>query len=85
VIEAVAKSDSFEQFGCALVPIGGLDAAEEHRQFDVLERGDVRQEIESLKDESDASIADLGQLVARDAGDGLASDLVDARGRRIAR
>ena len=65
------------------MPLGGLlrRAAVEHRQFDVVERGRPRQQVESLEDEADAPVAHFRQLVLRHRRDVLAVEQVLA-GRR---
>src|SRR5215469_2388998 len=41
----------------------GRGAIVDERQFDIVERGGARQEIESLKDKADFLVANVGQLV----------------------
>ena len=72
-----------EKLRCALAALFRRHAAEQHRQLDVLRRADVRQEVEVLEDESDAAVADLGELVAGHAADVFAAQLVGAVGRGV--
>ncbi len=50
----------------ALAALLRRHAAEEQRHLDVLERRDLRQQVEVLEDEPDAAVAHVGELVARE-------------------
>src|SRR5262249_48321228 len=55
------KSDFCQGLSRAPQPFSRRYTGIEHRQFDVLERGRSRYEIETLKDETDVLVADIRQ------------------------
>ena len=54
---------------------------EQQRHLDVLERGELRQQVEVLEHEADAAVADLGQAVDREPADLLAARAGRSPGR----
>ena len=82
VLHAVGEADPLEELLDPLPPPAGRHSAEEERQLDVLERGDLGEQVEVLKDESDSPVADVGQLIAREPRDVLPGQPVAARARR---
>ena len=79
VLHAVARPTRASSSAHALAPLPGRHAAEQQRQLHVLVGRDLRQQIEVLEDEADAAVADLGELVAGDARDVLAAEVVRSR------
>ena len=67
----------------ALAALATTDAAEQQRHLDVLERGELRQQVEVLEHEADPPVADVGELVAVEARHRLAAQAVVAAGRRV--
>src|SRR5690606_24217044 len=83
VLETIAEPDFLQQFTRARAALFRRDAAEQHRELDILERAQVGEQIEALEDEADAAVADLGQLVARHARDVVPADLVSPLARSV--
>ena len=83
VLDAVAQLNQAQRFlrtyqslldGCSAVDQG---------QFDVVKGGRARQEIESLEDEADLLVANIGQFVIRKLADQPSVQPVLAVGGRI--
>src|SRR5918995_7501890 len=67
----------------ALAPLGGLHAAIDQRQLDVLEHGEVADQVEALEDEPDLAVAHARALRERQVRHLLAVQQVGALGRRV--
>src|SRR5687767_11476168 len=85
MIGAIAEADEFEGFHGAVALIFGADrwAAIEHGQLDVFEGRGAREQIESLEDEADFFVSDLGELIAFQTGNIDAVELIAAFGWAI--
>ena len=59
------------------------DPAEEQRHLDVFEGGELGQKVEVLKDETHATVSDVGQLIAVQTGHGFAAEPVVPVRRRV--
>ena len=59
-------------------PLGRRHAAIDHRQLDVLQGRQPRQQLEGLEDEADAPVAELRQLVVAEGADVVAREAVVA-------
>ena len=84
VVAAVAQAHALERLpgrGGGIEP--AARAVVEQGQLDVLLGAGAGQQIESLEDEADVSVADVGQPVAAEAVDALAVQFVGARGRPV--
>ncbi len=55
----------------------------EHGQLDVLEGGGAGEQVETLEDEADLGIADIGKFIAVEAGDIHAIEQVAAAGGAV--
>src|SRR3954471_23833013 len=65
MVGTVAQADNFQRFQSALA-LGGAARTlpfVQHRQLDVLERRSARQQVESLKNETDFLVAYIGQFI----------------------
>ncbi len=82
VVPTVPQTDLLEQPVGALAGGRGAETCGPQRNLDVLARGQARNEIERLEDDSDAVPAVLGQRSARERRDLDASELHAASGRR---
>src|SRR5205085_4550608 len=83
VRRAIGEADAGERAPRALVLLGEWQRPVEERQLDVLERGRARQQVEGLKDEADAAVADLGTRVAVERRDLDAGEAIAAARRPI--
>ena len=75
--EVMQLLDALNRQG-TLTPLGRLHAGIDHGQFDILGRAGAGQQVELLEHETDAAVADGGQLIARHAFHGLAGQPVVA-------
>jgi hypothetical protein len=81
VAEAVREPDGRDQLEAALAALAPRRAAVEQRHFDVLEHGELRDQVEGLEDESDRPVADPRQAIVIQPRDVLAVEHVaSARG-----
>jgi hypothetical protein len=83
MLGAFGQPDPGEQLLRSSSAFPRRNSPEEHRKLDVLEGGDLREEIEALEHESDAPVPDVGERVAREPGDRLASEEIVPPGRRV--
>jgi hypothetical protein len=83
VFRAMRHADSFECFGGAFLSISRAHAAIRQRQFNVFVNGEIADEVEALKDETDFAVADAGAFRQRQIGDRLAAEQVAALRRRV--
>ena len=69
-------ADAFERFDHALAALGlGHAVAVGQRQLDVLEHGQVADQVEGLEDEADLAVADARALGRADVRDRAAVEL----------
>ena len=83
VVHAVGEADLLEQQLDPRLALARAVAVEEQRHLDVLEGGDLRQQVEVLEDEADLAVADVGELVDVELRDLLAVEAVGAAARRV--
>lgn len=76
VIEAFAQTDHSRQFETTLPALAGNRALIVQRRFDVLDDGQLRDEVIRLKDESDRTAANSRQFVVTEFADVLISKKV---------
>ena len=69
VHHAFAELDLLERLASAFAAFFRRRTVVNHGQLDVVERGRARQQIESLKDESDFLVANVGQFVVVEFAD----------------
>jgi hypothetical protein len=69
VLGPVRHADALERGFDALLALGGLHAAIGERQLDVLEDGEVANQVEALEDEPDLAVAHARPLGRRELGD----------------
>jgi hypothetical protein len=82
MLRAMRHLDAFEGVLDFFLALGGGHAAIGEREFDVFVDGEIADEIEGLKDETDFPIANAGALGELETGDGLAVEgVVPFRGR----
>ncbi len=60
---AFSQPDAFERRGGSSAPMIGKGAAEFHREHDVFERGERREQLEKLKDDADFFAAPFRERV----------------------
>src|SRR5260370_4769456 len=82
VLLAAMQSHHFEQFRGAPLTLARPGRVEQ-RQFDVLERGRAREQIETLEDEADAAAADCGEFLLSERRDVNAFERIMPAGRPI--
>jgi hypothetical protein len=83
VLGAMRHADALERGVGALAALGRLHAAIDQRQLDVLEHGEVANQVEALEDEPDLAVADARALRQREVRDLVAVQHVRAFGRRV--
>ena len=83
MFHSVRHAHSFQRFGHPLLAVRRVHAAISQGQFDVLEHGQVADEIEALEDEPHLAVADARPLRVVEIRDGLVVECVTAFGRRI--
>src|SRR3546814_5843319 len=67
MLDAVCHADPLQRFVYALTAFGLADAvAIGQRQFDVLEHGEIADQVEGLKDETDFAVADARPFAGAD-------------------
>ena len=65
------EPDALEAAAGALAPLARGHLAVEQRRLDVLEHGELRDQVEGLEDEADAAVAQARELLVVEAGDRL--------------
>src|SRR5262245_47584834 len=83
VLGPMSHADPFQGRRDSLLALGGAHAAIGQRQFYVFEHGEIADEIEALKDESNLAIADARALRSGELGDRPPIELVGAFSRRV--
>ena len=83
VLHAVAQAEQVEQFFRAPLRVAHGFACELHRQQDVFQRRQRRDQVEELEDEADLLVANFGELVFAHARDVDAVDLDFAMRRAV--
>ena len=83
VYAGVSSRDRLERAARPLQPIAGRHARVDQWQFDVVERGGARQQVEGLEDEADLAVAHGGELVVVHLGHDLAPQHVAPLGRCV--
>jgi len=79
----MAHAHALERFLHALAALRGRHAAVGQRQLDVLEDGEVADQVEALEDEPDVAVADAGALAEIKILNVLARNGVGAPRRRV--
>jgi len=74
VIESASDAHGGGGDASAFGPDGTRDATVDEGERDVFGSGGVSQEVEGLKDEADATIADSGEVAVVETGDGLTGE-----------
>src|SRR6266478_6468537 len=67
--DAVSESDKSKRLARPLLTFGLADACVQRGQFNILECGGARKQVETQKNETDFSIANGGQFFFAEAGD----------------
>ena len=80
---AARQPDAGERLRRAFVALGGSETGVEHRQFNVLHRRSAREQIETLKNETDFAVADVGAIVFGKPGHILAVEDVGSARRTV--
>src|SRR5579863_1303821 len=83
MIEALAEPDALEEPTGRLARLRHLDAAHEKGHGDVLQGGELRQEVMELVDESERAVAQLAPLLLAQAVNVASIDQHLAAGRLI--
>ena len=83
VVHARFQTDVGQRLLCALNSLSGGCAVVYERQFNVVQRGCAREQVEGLEDESDFLVADAGEFVVVELADELAVKPVLALGGSI--
>ncbi|OLB60596.1 MAG: hypothetical protein AUI11_13210 [Acidobacteria bacterium 13_2_20CM_2_66_4] len=83
MLRAMRHADAFERRLDALLPLGGFHASIGERQLDVLEHGEIANQVEALKDKADLAVADTRALRRWQFRDGPVVQEILAFGRRI--
>ena len=83
VLRAMRHADALERRLDALLALGRLHAAVGERQLDVLEHGEIADQVEALEDEPDLAVADARALRGGQLGDRPAVQQVLPFGRRV--
>ena len=83
VMGAVREADAAERLQGALAAGPAVEARIDHRQFDIAEGVDARQQVELLEHEADLAVAQARQAVGVEALDRRAGEPVVAAGRPI--
>ncbi len=83
VMSPVGEADDFDHGLGSFAAVGGRMALIEEGDFEILEHGELRNEVEALKDETDALASNDGTLVVTEAGDVVAAEKVASRGGSV--
>ncbi len=76
VVQPVAELDGLEELPAASLALLARDAPVEEGEVDVLEHGELRDEVEGLEDEAEVPVPDPGEAVVGEARDVLAREAV---------
>ena len=71
VLHALAQTHALQRLARRRPPLRYAHALVDQGQFDIFERGELGQEVESLKNEANLPVADTGQLALAVLLDGL--------------
>jgi hypothetical protein len=81
MIESIFQSDAVGEFDGALTPLAGRDSEVEHRHFQIFDNRELLNEIEILKNKTDASTADFAEaVIVEKTGVGIAKYVRPAGG-----
>ena len=83
VMHSRFQADVGEGLLCALDPLSGGCAVVYERQFNVMQRGRAREQVERLEDEPDFLVADTSEFVVVELADELAVEPVLALGGSV--
>ena len=83
MFHAFSQSDLGEQLAAPRPGLGGGHAGDPRREADVLDRGEFRQQMIRLENETDAVVAEFGQFAFGKPGKILPGEMNFARVRRI--
>ena len=83
VLQPRAEADLAEHVGGARARLGGGEAADAQRHRDVVERGELGQQMVELVDEAEMAVAPLALLGRVEGREVAAAEIDAARGRRL--
>src|SRR6516164_11818133 len=83
MVGAIGQSDCLQRLERAAIAFRLIDLRVERRQFNIFECGRSRQQIESLKHETDFAVSNLRQLRLLQSGDVDAFEKITTRTRAI--
>src|SRR6267154_2373934 len=83
VAQAMSHADALERVLHFLLALAGASAAISQRQLHIFVHGEVADQVEGLKDESNLTIANARALADGEFADRLAIQLIIAIGRRV--
>src|SRR5438552_1587337 len=83
MLRTMRHADTFERVGNPPFPLFRQHTAIGERQLDVLEHGEIANQVETLKDEADFSVADARALRGFELRDLATIQRVRAAARRV--